>query len=1210
MLKAIELSGFKSFADKTRFEFPAGITVIVGPNGSGKSNIVDAMKGVLGEQSAKSLRGKEMADVIFKGSSGANARKPANAATVTLILDNTDQRLTSGPSELHVTRRVYRSGEGEYLINGEPCRLKDIRGLFRGTGLGTDSYSLIEQGKVDRLLQASAKDRRAIFEEAAGISRFKAKKVEAERRLQRVDGNLVRLADIVEEVGARYRAVKNQATRAARYKEFTDRLFDLRTQVGCFDYRALSEKCDALTVQELPLREQAQELETAIQTGQFELEQLQLAADQVSDTLRLAQEALTQVRADLSHVLSQRELNEARRQDLQARIDQRVQQEASSSAQYEALSANLAEYSIQQTRLVQEVDIAAQTLALNQSRRAELANTLSQFQAEEQACRDDWGAKAKLLAETRDFAAKLRSQVAVWCQSQSRLGSQLEDASTKAVAEQKSVHRLRHDQERLQRDAESTDSALNSAQQAVDSLQRELEQVRNRIANTGSELAGVRQRAEVIEELERRWEGINAGARDILLQSRGATSGPCSSVLGLTADLICVNVQHAPIVDAALGSVSQYLVVSGNEFVDALSRGEVKVAGRVGVLSLHAPTSLGANWQLETPDHPDIVGPLDGLVQCDPKYTQFFKQLLHGTWIVKSLSAARRLRDTVSDQIRYVTLDGEVLEVDGVLLVGPKSSAMGLVSRRSELRSLHRQADQLQRHIDEWRLSESALSRELIAGQSQARELLHKNRQLASELARLQAETDAAEQRWQLWESQRLTCQAELDTAVAELNQTTVSLQRAELQADEIATVLAEREARIQELGIAQQETARQMSEIDIDIATAELRLKHAREQVAGLAQRQLDIERQIEELSANRQSLAQQLEQDRSTEIQIERAMNLAMEQIAVFENRRDELNCQIESARSAHALAEQNRRHLAEQLEQRRRELQDVANRRRENVLRLEALQSERSQLRQRMQEDFGIDVTAAAPSADTRLQIARQDVEQEINDLRQKVQTLGSVNMEALAELQELEGRYQSLDQQYQDLVAAKESLTRIIHRINGDSRRLFTETLDSIRANFQKLFRLTFGGGQADLILEEGVDILEAGVEIVATPPGKPKFNNSLLSGGEKALTAVSLLMAIFQYRPSPFCVLDEVDAPFDEANIGRFIDVLKSFLGWTKFVIVTHSKKTMTAATTLYGVTMQESGVSKRVSVRFEDVSDDGQISAEALRREDAPSAVA
>ncbi|MFN9343923.1 MAG: chromosome segregation SMC family protein, partial [Planctomycetota bacterium] len=354
MLKALELSGFKSFADKTRFEFPPGITVVVGPNGSGKSNIVDAIKWVLGEQSAKSLRGKDMSDVIFKGSSGANARKPAGAASATLILENADGRLMSDSPEVHVTRRVYRSGESEYLINGQPCRLKDIRNLFRGTGVGTDAYSLIEQGKVDRLLQAGAKDRRAIFEEAAGISRFKAKKIEAERRLERVEANLTRLADIVEEVGSRYRAIKTQAAKAARYREYTQRLQQLRTYVGVKDYRSFSDKLSANEAQLDQIRRTAESLQASIAELQAQAAGHESRLDASAADVSGLQEQVSNLREAIAQAESSAELNRQRRADIQ----QRQQQLAS---QLKRLSERRDELQQVVSSAQSELDVAAET---------------------------------------------------------------------------------------------------------------------------------------------------------------------------------------------------------------------------------------------------------------------------------------------------------------------------------------------------------------------------------------------------------------------------------------------------------------------------------------------------------------------------------------------------------------------------------------------------------------------------------------------------------------------------------------------------------------------------------------------------------------------------------------------------------------------------------------------------------------------------------
>ena len=375
-----------------------------------------------------------------------------------------------------------------------------------------------------------------------------------------------------------------------------------------------------------------------------------------------------------------------------------------------------------------------------------------------------------------------------------------------------------------------------------------------------------------------------------------------------------------------------------------------------------------------------------------------------------------------------------------------------------------------------------------------------------------------------------------------------------------------------------------------------------------GLQSRAAQNRQEFEEHRDATQRLTEQQDSDNKAAQVADEEIKSASGSLETLVGQRDELTDLVNNLSRQRLEFDENRREFTLQLSAKRDELRQTQDRLHQAEMRTEQIMMQREQLAERMQDDYGINL-AEIEEEPTDEEIAqREQVDAEITDLRKKIGTIGSVNMDALLELEELEERYTTMDEQYQDLVQAKDSLQRIITRIDADSRKLFVETLEAIRQNFQKLFRQTFGGGQADIILEEGVDPLEAGVEIIATPPGKPQFSNSLLSGGEKALTAVSLLMAIFQFRPSPFCVLDEVDAPFDEANIGRFIDVLKSFLGWTKFVIVTHSKKTMTAATTLYGITMQESGVSKRVSVRFEDVSEDGHISDEAIRRADEDAA--
>jgi chromosome segregation protein len=1202
MLKALELSGFKSFADKTRFDFPAGITVVVGPNGSGKSNIVDAIKWVLGEQSAKSLRGKDMSDVIFKGSSGANARKPANSASATIILDNSDGRLMSDSTEIHVTRRVYRSGESEYLINNEPCRLKDIRNLFRGTGVGTDAYSLIEQGKVERMLQASAKDRRAIFEEAAGISRFKAQKIEAERRLERVQTNLTRLADIVEEVGSRFRSIKNQASKASKYKEYTDRLQELRTYVGAKDFRALGERIETLKAQATTLQSQLEsgkkdivDLSTKHQDAEARVDKIASAADQL-------QESVAGIREQLSQAESSIEISRQRILDLNRRDKEVTESLGKQKSRLHEVTTN---------RTAVERDLAAgkKENAAVRTQLQQVGTAIAQADSSTQQLvmrGDESRKKSELLASVvRDLTQQISGhtvQIELQRQTHQKISAEASQLQTQVRQQQSLVSEIENRFSECNRKAESSDSALATARQSVETITQRLGELQARQHDLKTQHAGVSQRAKVIEELEKRLEGVSSGAQELLKSARRQNTDLADRIVGLVADLIQVNVQHAGIVDAALGDRAQYIVVKDERLAHDLSEGRLSVSGRVGILSLDGIYSLGSRLDIDLANVEGIIGSVDSLVDTGGIHSGFVRSLLRGTWIVNDLKTAFRMRREQSDQVRYVTLSGEILEADGTLVVGPKSSFEGLVSRRSELRALASQSEGLKQEIASIDQSIATLKSELKQGQAQVQKLINENQSLSKELAQFQAQLSAAQR--------DLKISQEKSTAVTqEISTVTQSLKLVEATLASLQSEYAKNNTLIESVVSFLTSTQSEVDRLQNQQRDLEKQENAARVQLAKSDQQLLDLESRLAEYAQAIIELEQSTSQAQSELDLIKQGMAEANEISTTASKKLNELTQQREAKSAEYNQLhterlelDRNRKEIAAQLHKLRDSLHSKEEQLNELNFNSKRLELERNQLAERLKEDYGINVETIEQEATPEQLQNRDEIDREITELRQKIGSMGAVNMQALVELEELESRYQTLDQQYKDLVEARDSLLRIIQKINNDSRRLFVETLEAIRTNFQKLFRQTFGGGQADIILEEGVDVLEAGVEIIATPPGKPKFNNSLLSGGEKALTAVSLLMAIFQFRPSPFCVLDEVDAPFDEANIGRFIDVLKSFLGWTKFVIVTHSKKTMTAATTLYGITMQESGISKRVSVRFEDVSDDGQISKEAVKR--------
>ncbi|MFM8250973.1 MAG: chromosome segregation protein SMC [Planctomycetota bacterium] len=1220
MLKALELVGFKSFADKTRFDFPAGITVVVGPNGSGKSNVVDAIKWVLGEQSAKSLRGQDMADVIFKGS-GTSGRKPLNTAEATIIFDNIDRRLPLDAPEVHVTRRVYRSGEGEYLINRQPCRLKDIKDLFRGTGVGVDAYSLIEQGKVDRLLQASPKDRRAMFEEAAGISRFKSKKLEAQRRIERVDQNLLRLNDIVEEVENRLRGVRAQASKAKRYREHQQRLQDLRTQVGLADWRALTDQINARERECQQLRDSAAEIHAKaelIEAQSLEIDtELTVSVEQVRQREMYVAQCREQIVAHESTAHQDR----ARIQDLSDEAQRHRRHIAALCSRAGDLRGRRREFDAKLLDYEREHGAVAGRLAIQESLLQDATAQLTAARTELDAQRTRQMAKLRGAATLSNEASGYRSQLAALAETAQRCRLRVEQLDLQHARDTAELTRLQAAEVELEQKAEEQAKTLTAIQHDLAENRRIHARRQQELAEMNGMLGGVRERADMLVDWETRREGLGTGVKEVLELTRQPHPGALAEVRGLVADFVQANLEVAPLIDIALGEAAQHLIVSGDELLRQLANATFRPSARVGFVRLSnsgwsdqanstSPTvsavhsqpigRTAASTDLEL--LPGVLGRADRLVETTPEYASLICRLLGDTWIVVDLDTAFALQSKAARGSRFVARTGQLLDRDGTVISCARQTSAGLVSRRSELRDLRRRIEVLESRILESEREIERLQVNIEQQVGQVRMLTADHQQLMATLTehRMQTRTladqclqasrqrEAVASEWDDVQRQHAAVSAQLDEASSQLT-------AIEEQLQELEAAIKEAESGVQRLDSARQQATAYVTAARVELAKSEQRVDTLRIQ---LRQFERDEEERRQAIANARHLLEQSVERATACE----RRVLMATSQLAEWYLNKESVGVEILSAWRRRDELTLVRSQLTEKMQGHRRQIRSLEERLREQELAVGTLQHERQALVSRLQDDYGIDIASVELPVTGEEQQAREQVEEEIAGLRKRLQSIGSVNMEALEELDELEARFASLSGQFNDLKQAKESLERIIQRINMDSRRLFLETLEKIRTNFQTLYRRAFGGGRADIVLEEGVDPLEGGVDIMATPPGKPSFNNSLLSGGEKALTAVALLLAIFQFRPSPFCVLDEVDAPFDEANIGRFMDVLKDFLGFTKFVIVTHSKKTMTSATTLYGITMQESGVSKRVAVKFEDVTEDGHIRREAVEQ--------
>jgi chromosome segregation protein len=1237
MLKALQLVGFKSFAERTEFQFSSGITAIVGPNGSGKSNIVDAVRWVLGEQSAKSLRGGEMADVIFNGSS---SRRSLGLAEVTMTFDNGRRALATDAEEVQITRRVYRSGEGEYLINNQLCRLKDIKDLFLGSGAGTDAYCIIEQGRVDVLLQASTKDRRTIFEEAAGISRFKAKKTETLRKLERVDQNLQRLRDIVEEVDKQLRSLKLQAAKAQRYQEYTNRLKELRVGLGLQEFDQLSRQWQAETALLDDLRSRLREQAIQVETWEADTRRLEETIARLDEAVReqegLRARARQQIAAEETTLGHEWALSTDLESDLARTRARMTELNARVAALAEAAAAAATELQGVEARCQEQRQGAG---ALEEQLQAAVVR-LGELQNEVQADKADHLEQMRQAARLQNDAVSYKAQIDNLRRECDRLRHKSEQAAEHLASLDIELKELTEADEALQARLTAARQALAEQRQEQERLRQLRDQTSQLVADLRAERSGLASRIEVLEGLERSHEGLGTGVREVLALVEQPEPGPWRTVLGMIADFLTVRREYAPLIDLALGERAQRFLVRDPVLLDeALRQRGEPFSGRVSFLPLTPRRSGEGPPPEETPAHPGVLAPAAQLVTCEnPDLADLPVQLLAHTLVVRDLAAARAIADH-GRGYRFVTLQGELLEPDGTLTVGTHHAETGILSRKSELRELREQALALDRRIaaTDRELTELRERSAILEGQGE--QLQREIDVLAEQVGDLRTRIGQHRQRREGLHEEVVLSRTEISGVEQEMQGLEGSWQQARSQAEAAEQKVQALQAKLEKADREIRQWEHQRYQRQHECTAAKVALAKVEERLTALRAKYRQLEADLEQ---RRQERTQGEQHQSGARARLEESQRTMLQASALL------AGCYLEKEAAERRLADltaereqqrQQRQLLAEQSQGARnawREQQEQAHAR---ELQVNDLRHRRDTLVERLREDYQIDLaelysqrreSATASTEDTEKRepsdpeghdhpvsesadsnsspllsvpsvpsVANpSEVNEEIAELRRKLSRLGSVNLDSLQELAEMETRAGALQAQLEDLTAAQQALEEIIAKINQDSRRLFTETLTTIRTHFQELFRKLFGGGMADIVLEDESDILESGIEIIARPPGKELRSISLMSGGEKTLTAVALLLAIFRSKPSPFCILDEVDAALDEANIGRFTAVLREFLDRSHFIIITHSKRTMTVADVLYGITMQESGVSKRVAVRFEDWPDDGQPAAE------------
>lgn len=1187
-LKRLTCHGFKSFADKTVFDFLPGVTGIVGPNGCGKSNVVDAIKWVLGDQSPRSLRGKQMLDVVFNGS---GTRKGAGMAQVDLCFDNADRKLACDSEEVVISRRLFRSGESDYLINNESVRLRDVRELFMDTGVGVGAYSIIEQGKVDILLQANPQERRVIFEEAAGISRYKARKKEAERKLARVEQNLLRLEDIIEEVEKRLRSVKYQAGKARNWQEYDQQLREKRATYSLSEYHRLVTRKGSLSGEEDRLSDEETRLRTAIDAAEVRIATLEGETQSLDAEIRRIDHQSLNNAADIT---ANHERTEAARQrmtelaEVRTRAWQRLAVERRRAArlreQIETESAGI-------TQLDGDIQAARQTV----DTLGEEDRQLGQERNRLENARDE--EKAAVIEAMRQ-TAQLNNQVQSLNQRREQLETEKGRLQTRGAQIGAELSARVDEKDRLDARGEEIAARIRDQNAQLEAKQQEAARVDARRAELNQQIAAAKEyksglvsRRALLSDLDRQMEGVDAGVRELLHRKEQDPTGQTFGyVLGMVADLIAADVANATLIETALGDHDQDLVVVDSRafFNDADVLGDFP--GRVNAVCLDRlpPFIDGRDFSQQE----GFVACAMDLVRYSEQAERLVRHLLGKTIIVRTFEDALRMAGQNPPGYSYVTLSGQLLDPNGWCRLGPAGGRAGLISRKSELRDIASQIGEVDGRIA--RMSEqleqtSADMARLDEVQRDLRAAVYDARTAEVENNAARANAESAIQR--LRDEQPLI-DGEIGSIDAQIRD---AAQRAAQHAETL-TVLerenADREARVRELDARIEEVGRRRTQL------AE-RLTEARVAVGELTQRRNMLADRLRALRESQQASdeavrASALEaEDTDTRIaQAERQILVAGSRLAELFADKERFDREAVQARDARERLRREVELLSARIRADRTTLHETEERLHRLQMELQEVRIRLDELVARTREELSIDLARSYADYQHREDQDWAALEAEIEELKGKIRRLGNVNLDAIAEQEELEKRSSFLGGQHDDLRKSRRQLEELIEELNQECRQRFTETFEAVRGHFHDLFRKLFGGGKADIMLEqppEGqpLDVLEAGIDIQARPPGKELQNIQLMSGGEKTLTAIALVLAIFRSRPSPFAVLDEVDAALDEANNERFNRIVQEFLEHSQFIIITHSKRTMTIANMLYGVTMQEAGVSKRVSVKFE-----------------------
>ena len=1175
-LKNIEVHGFKSFAQKINFEFHNGITAIVGPNGSGKSNVGDAVRWVLGEQSAKQLRGGNMQDVIF---SGTETRKPLSYASVAITLDNSDHVLPVDFNEVTIARRLYRSGESEYLINGSACRLRDINEMFYDTGIGKEGYSIIGQGQIDRILSGKPEERRELFDEAAGIVKFKRRKNTTIKKLEEEQQNLVRVTDILSELTKQLGPLERQSETARIYLSKRDSLRRLDVNLFLMEY----ERTGTLL----------KELEEKNNLSQGELAQCQAAYDETKEKYDRLEEALTELTGQIDALREESQRNALKKQELEGRID--VFKE-----QMSAIVQNEEHYKMRLGVIQDELDRRADALKAQEEEKKELHARLQEIRQKlsgEEAHLDSVRGSIEectgAVEEGKNEIIEILNSRANTKGKAQRFDTMLEQIDIQKAGVSQRLLRLKSEEEEL-------GGAMKKAQTRYDSITELMENMNNECVRLEEEVFRIQEelkqqnaqmeigqtayhreasRLESLRNMTERYDGYGNSIRRCMEQKDRVPG-----VKGVVADLIQVDKSYEIAIETALGGSIQNIVTDNEQtakrMIEFLKKNRY---GRATFLPLSSISGRGGFSQKDALREPGVVGIASELVTTQSQYRELASYLLGRVLVVDNMEHAIAIARKYRYSLRMVTVDGELLSPGGSMTGGAFKNNSNLLGRRREMeeleanvKALRQDMQDMQKSIDDNRSKRNVIRDTIADFKEKLRQQSVAQNTAKMQISQLEEKEAALKSGYAGIEREQRELQRQVSEVKEDHRRIAQELLESQKDEKELETFIETRQKELEGWKDEESKVLKRLEEIRLEAAALEHKENFVQENYSRIHSEIETFGREKEEIAQSLLTDDREMERKKEEIESLQKTVAGFAQQEIIHKKQLEEWQKEKEAQAGRQKGFFQKRDELSSRISLLDKECFRLKSQ-------IEKTEESRESSVSYMWEEYEVTPNNARQYRDEALSDAAS-MKKEISGLKEEIRRLGPVNVNAIEDYKELLERHTFLAGQYEDLQKAEETLQDIIRELDEGMRRQFAEKFKDIQREFDKAFKELFGGGKGTLELSEEEDILEAGIKIISQPPGKKLQNMMQLSGGEKALTAIALLFAIQNLKPSPFCLLDEIEAALDDSNVGRFAGYLQKLTKNTQFIVITHRRGTMNAADRLYGITMQEKGVSTLVSV--------------------------